>query len=191
MYQKSNLIFTTIVASLLLVACDSGTNENASSNQHIMDSPAITQVETAKDLVAQNTNLTESDTTTDIAAEKMNTSSMQNPEPAQEGEEVSNNPVQEEVQKELQEEKTVIQPTEPSELTDLQMTQALERILTEAKLDKRLYRFNFEKIEDYIQVEVREKDEEVAALQGIYRYNSATDEVLHSDYLTGDFVPFN
>lgn len=81
-----------------------------------------------------------------------------------------------------------------NELQVKNQEQALNQLLFATHLEKDKYSYYFAEIDsiDFIQIEVREvqEDAEHATLEGVYRYMIETEEVLMRDYLTGDFMPY-
>lgn len=81
-----------------------------------------------------------------------------------------------------------------SEGIDPVLTTAVDRLLAETGLDIEQYTFIFEESEEYIQIIIREKQEDDQAhapLVGTYRYIPETSEILAQDYLTGAFIPID
>lgn len=180
MSQKSHLFFAALVSSMLLVACDSGASETTLNNQPLLE---MTQIDSSEE--------TESEA---ILVDKRDTSLEE-----VEQEEIASSQEIEELEKVNSE--TVVEETETADNSGAEslstvennplLQVALQKLIDVTDLDKEGYSFAFEQTDEYIQLEVREKHEDVAPLEGIYRYMIETDQILFSDYLTGDFVPYN
>lgn len=173
MYQKPHLLFTAIVASMLLLGCDSG---NIGSESSTSTSTELTKV--AEEI--ETVEAPEDGTLVLEAVEEAEEAVKAASETA-EAEVSADDPV---VQEEALEEPLAADAVDPV----YQM--ALQRLIDVTDLNKEDYSFSFSATEEFIEIETREKVDEIAPLQGIYRYMLDTDEILHSDYLTGEFIPF-
>ena len=173
MYQKPHLLFTVIVASMLLSGCDSGYIGSESST------PASSELmEVAEEI---ETKEAPEDTTLVLEAVEEAEEAVKTASETAEAEVSADDPV---VQVEALEEPLAADAVDPV----YQM--ALQRLIDVTDLNKEDYSFSFSATEEFIEIETREKVDEIAPLQGIYRYMLDTDEILHSDYLTGEFIPF-
>lgn len=173
MYQKPHLLFTVIVASMLLSGCDSGYIGSESST------PASSELmEVAEEI---ETKEAPEDTTLVLEAVEEAEEAVKAASETAEAEVSADDPV---VQEEALEEPLATDAVDPV----YQM--ALQRLIDVTDLNKEDYSFSFSATEEFIEIETREKVDEIAPLQGIYRYMLDTDEILHSDYLTGEFIPF-
>lgn len=173
MYQKPHLLFTAIVASMLLSGCDSGNIGSESST------PASSELmEVAEEI---ETKEAPEDTTLVLEAVEEAEEAVKAASETAEAEVSADDPV---VQEEALEEPLAADAVDPV----YQM--ALQRLIDVTDLNKEDYSFSFSATEEFIEIETREKVDEIAPLQGIYRYMLDTDEILHSDYLTGEFIPF-
>lgn len=173
MYQKPHLLFTAIVASMLLLGCDSG---NIGSESSTSTSTELTKV--AEEI---ETKEAPEDTTLVLEAVEEAEEAVKAAFETAEAEVSADDPV---VQEEALEEPLAADAVDPV----YQM--ALQRLIDVTDLNKEDYSFSFSATEEFIEIETREKVDEIAPLQGIYRYMLDTDEILHSDYLTGEFIPF-
>jgi len=180
MLHKFRLLITTVALTILLIACGSETNDNAESTDQALDSVEVQSEEASTADTNNETTESETDTATEDPA---------SPKEA---------PVEEErVAEAAEESETDSSETETNEETtednkDASFQVAVQKILEATDLNAEDYVFTFENTEDYIEVEVREKSEdEVTPLEGIYRYFPETDELLISDYLTGEFIPYD
>lgn len=173
MYQKPHLLFTAIVASMLLLGCDSG---NIGSESSTSTSTELTKVAEEIETVEAPEDGTLVLEAVEEAEEAVKTASE-----TAEAEVSADDPV---VQEEALEKPLAADAVDPV----YQM--ALQRLIDVTDLNKEDYSFSFSATEEFIEIETREKVDEIAPLQGIYRYMLDTDEILHSDYLTGEFIPF-
>ena len=173
MYQKPHLLFTVIVASMLLSGCDSGYIGSESST---LASSELMEV--AEEI---ETKEAPEDTTLVLEAVEEAEEAVKAASETAEAEVSADDPV---VQEEALEEPLAADAVDPV----YQM--ALQRLIDVTDLNKEDYSFSFSATEEFIEIETREKVDEIAPLQGIYRYMLDTDEILHSDYLTGEFIPF-
>ena len=173
MYQKPHLLFTAIVASMLLSGCDSGyigSETRTPASSELME--VAEEIETKE---------APEDTTLVLEAVEEAEEAVKAASETAEAEVSADDPV---VQEEALEEPLAADAVDPV----YQM--ALQRLIDVTDLNKEDYSFSFSATEEFIEIETREKVDEIAPLQGIYRYMLDTDEILHSDYLTGEFIPF-
>lgn len=186
MTQKSHVLFAAIVSFMMLTACDGGANGNGLNNQILSE---ITEMETSEEAAQEPLLVVKEDRNAEDSNQKGSTGSRQVEEVEEVTEEIVVSSDKEEGTSEVSEQSA--EPTLELEEIDPVLQVALKKLLGVTELDKEAYRFSFEQTDEYIQVEVREKKDEVAPLEGIYRYMIETEEILFSDYLTGDFVPYN
>ena len=185
MYQKSHLLFTTIVASMLLVGCEDGSIGSESNQLTSVDSTEVVGDAEAEEAAAGSTEEIQyvADEVKDEVAKVEATAPK-----AESSKEASNEDTPE--TELVQEEQEAVELSEVETAIDLVYQDALHRLLETAGLNKEDYSFSFLESKEFIEIEVREKSDGVAPLEGIYRYMFSTGEILYSDYLTGDFVPF-
>jgi len=183
MLHKFRLLLTTATLAIFLIACGSETNDNAESTDQALDSVEVQSEEAS----------TTADTSNETQESETDTATEENETVADEAEEdTSETADSKTTESETTEpaEKPVEETTEENK--DARFQVAVQKILEATDLNAEDYVFTFENTEDYIEVEVREKTEdEVTPLAGIYRYFPETDEVLISDYLTGEFIPYD
>ena len=176
MYQKPHLLFTVIVASMLLSGCDSGYIGSESSTPASSELMEVAEEIETKEAPEDTTLVLEAVEEAEEAVKAVKAASE-----TAEAEVSADDPV---VQEEALEEPLAADAVDPV----YQM--ALQRLIDVTDLNKEDYSFSFSATEEFIEIETREKVDEIAPLQGIYRYMLDTDEILHSDYLTGEFIPF-
>lgn len=102
-----------------------------------------------------------------------------------------------EIPAEQVEESTGVEDAEEIAVDELQVQnreRALNQLFFETHLEKDAHSYYFAETDslDFVQIEVREIQEEAvhATLEGVYRYILETEEILMRDYLTGDFMPY-
>lgn len=177
MTQRLRVVVAALFLSFFFTACDYQANNDASMNQNVTEVAEITLSENAIQESDEGTTETESTVQENGQTAKEVEEAM--------GEEVNTLAEAEETMADVVEAELVTEEIDPI----LQV--ALQELIQVTEFDKESYSFTFEQTDEYVQVEVREKEEDVAPLVGIYRYMLENGEILYSDYLTGDFVPFN
>lgn len=179
MTHRSHLLIVALFSSFIFIACDSEGLEDISSNQNLTEMTEIALSEETADetvLISETTSAGESTAQEDANhLEEITEATTKEAATLAETEEAT---------AEVAESNQIVKEINPI----LQV--ALEELLAVTELDKEAYTYTFEQTAEYIQVEVREKSEEAASLEGIYRYMMDTGEIFYSDYLTGDFVPY-
>lgn len=153
MRLKFRLLYLTVLASFVLVACDSETMKDASIEEmNIQEESQVIENETA-----------------DRLALKEATEPVENTA-----------------------EESVVAETTAEEYVALEpkSQQAIDRLLAVTGIDLEDYIFLFSETADYIEIDIREAiDSDTTVAVGLYRYNLETNELLASDYLTGEFIP--
>jgi len=184
MLHKFRLLLTTAMLAIFMIACGSETNDNAEGTDQALDAVEVQSDDASTADTSNETNETE-DSKADTATEENETAAEVADEPEANASETET-PDSETPDSETTE--SAEETTE--ENSDESFYIAVERILEATGLNAKDYIFSFEHTTDYVEVELREKTEdEVTPLAGIYRYFPQTDELLVSDYLTGEFIP--
>jgi len=192
MLHKFRLLLTTASTVILLLACTSETTEDASNEISSTDTAEVQTTETLGDENdSEDENKTEdADSTSEQTSEQ--TSNEETIEEVTEEKTEEETKTDDSMSEETVEESKDVQTEEitPADL-DSDEQAALEKVLSVTGLNIEEHTYSFDQTEDYIEVEVREKTEDEATpLVGLFRYNPETKEVLVSDYLTGEFIPY-
>lgn len=187
MLHKFRLLLTSILASMILVACGSETNEDQ-PNVETTDSASEVQVSEesneAVELVDEASTVETTSTTEEEVTKEEITSEAEAIETAQ-AEEAA------EAEAKAAEEAKQLQEAEAEIGLDITEEIAIEKILAVTGLNPENHSFNLFAEADYVEVEIYEKtDEAVTPLVGVYRFIPETEEVLVRDYLNGAFIPY-
>lgn len=166
MLHNFRLLYVTVAASAVLAACAGDTNENTSSSQSSLESVEIVLAEKVEDReldeLPETEDIEETEDTSEIATETEDTS--------------------EDLADEADLTEDTIEPV-------IQL--ALEEVIATVGIDKEAHTFIVNQTDDYTEIEVREKkDSGETTLVGKYRFDLEKNKVLVSDYLTGEFIPF-
>ena len=176
MMYRFRMLSATLAASFILVACGNSTNESTSSDQILSETTEVASTEekqedTEKATLVKTKALSE---TTEI-------------EETEKAVEVTDE-IAEEV--ELLAE-TDAETEDAADTIDPVAQLAMDTITEVTGIDKEAHIFMFNNTDDYIEVEVREKKEEGSSpLIGKYRYMFDSQDILHMDYLTGEFIDY-
>lgn len=182
MLHKSRLVFSTMLASMILVACGNETNGDDSSVETTDNASEVQVSEEANEAeeLADESSTVEIRSTTEAEATEEDIVGEADAAETAEAEEVAE-----------AEETERLQETEAEIELDVTQEMALDKILAVTGLNPENHSFNLFAEADHVEVEIYEKtDQAVTPLVGVYRFIPEPEEVFVRDYLTGDFVPY-
>ena len=183
MLHKFRLLLATASTAILLVACTSEINEDASHDISSIDTVETLSIE----MVSHENDIEDANSINEQTSEQTSNEETTTEEKIKEKAKaddatlVETNAASEDVQ------------AEEVALDELRLVEqaAVEKILSVTNLNIEEHTYSFDQAKGYIEVEIREiTEDEVTPLVGLFRYNPKTKEVLISDYLTGEFIPY-